>query len=194
MLEKARKGIFPLAAMRDYTIAYQNAGGRQDFSSYYMADQKNAILQQSLRRNVIFAQHNLASDGVFNEFHLVLCRNVGIYFDEPLRLRMHELIYDSLVPLGRAGPRQEGVAALHQLRRALPRAAQRGAALPEAAVTRPGQNWWWWAPRWAGCTPCARWWRVCPPISRCRWCWPSTAAPTPTAACRTCWPTAARSR
>jgi chemotaxis protein methyltransferase CheR len=103
VLEKARKGIFPLAAMRDYTMAYQSSGGRQEFSSYYSADQKSAILKQSLRSNVIFAQHNLASDGVFNEFHLVLCRNVGIYFDEPLRQRMHELIYNSLVPLGLIG-------------------------------------------------------------------------------------------
>jgi chemotaxis protein methyltransferase CheR len=103
VLDKARKGIFALPAMREYTVAYQTAGGRQEFSSYYVADQKNAIFKQALRSNVIFAQHNLASDGVFNEFHLVLCRNVGIYFDEPLRLRMHELIYQSLVPLGILG-------------------------------------------------------------------------------------------
>jgi chemotaxis protein methyltransferase CheR len=103
ILEKARRGIYPLPAMRDYTANYQAAGGRQDFSRYYVADQKAAILRQSLGSNVIFAQHNLASDGVFNEFHLVLCRNVGIYFDDELRLRMHHLIYESLVPLGILG-------------------------------------------------------------------------------------------
>lgn len=103
VLEKARKGIFPLSAMREYTIAYQAAGGRQDFSSYYVADHKSAIFRQSLRRNVIFAQHNLASDGVFNEFHLILCRNVAIYFDDVLRERMHGLVYQSLVPLGVLG-------------------------------------------------------------------------------------------
>jgi chemotaxis protein methyltransferase CheR len=103
VLERARKGIFPLPAMREYTTAYQAAGGRQEFSSYYMADQKSAIFKQALRANIIFAQHNLAADGVFNEFHLVLCRNVGIYFDEELRARMHKLIYQSLVPLGVMG-------------------------------------------------------------------------------------------
>ena len=82
VLDKAKRGIFPLPAMRDYTAAYQHAGGRQDFSSYYVADQKNAILRQTLRKNIIFSQHNLPSDGAFNEFHLILCRNVGIYFDE----------------------------------------------------------------------------------------------------------------
>src|SRR4029453_6226016 len=48
VLERARKGIFPLSAMRDYTMAYKAAGGRQGFSGYYMADQKNAIFKQSL--------------------------------------------------------------------------------------------------------------------------------------------------
>ncbi len=102
-LERAKRGIFPLSSMRDYTTNYQNAGGRQDFSSYYIADQKNAIFRQGLRKNIIFAQHNLASDGAFNEFHLVLCRNVGIYFNEALRERMHDLIYRSLVPFGVLG-------------------------------------------------------------------------------------------
>jgi chemotaxis protein methyltransferase CheR len=103
VLEKAKRGIFPLHAMRDYTVAYQAAGGTNDFSSYYVADQKSAIFRQALRRNIIFAQHNLASDGAFNEFHLVLCRNVAIYFNEGLRQRMHDLIYRSLVPFGILG-------------------------------------------------------------------------------------------
>jgi chemotaxis protein methyltransferase CheR len=103
VLEKAKRAIYPLHAMREYTVAYQNAGGTNDFSSYYVADQKSAIFRQSLRKNIIFAQHNLASDGAFNEFHLVLCRNVGIYFNETLRKRMHDLIHRSLVPFGILG-------------------------------------------------------------------------------------------
>jgi chemotaxis protein methyltransferase CheR len=103
VLEKAKRGIFPLGAMRDYTQGYQAAGGINDFSAYYIADQKNAILRHTLRKNIIFAQHNLACDGPFNEFHLVLCRNVGIYFNETLRRRMHDLIYRSLVPFGVLG-------------------------------------------------------------------------------------------
>lgn len=103
VLDKAKRGIFPLAAMREYTVAYQNAGGRQDFSSYYVADQKNAILRHTLRKNIIFAQHNLTVDGAFNEFHLVLCRNVGIYFNEMLREKMHGLIYRSLASFGIVG-------------------------------------------------------------------------------------------
>lgn len=103
VLDKAKRGIFALSAMREYTAAYQHAGGRQDFSSYYVADQKNAILRHTLRKNIIFAQHNLTVDGVFNEFQLVLCRNVGIYFNESLREKMHDLIYRSLAPFGVVG-------------------------------------------------------------------------------------------
>jgi chemotaxis protein methyltransferase CheR len=100
VLDRARKGIFPLRAMRDYTTAYQHASGTQDFSSYYSADAENVVFRASLRRNLIFSQHNLVCDAAFNEFQLILCRNVVIYFDEALRTRVHELFYNSLPKLG----------------------------------------------------------------------------------------------
>jgi chemotaxis protein methyltransferase CheR len=102
-LEHARLGIYPLHAMQEYTSAYLRAGGKEDFSRYYIADRSNAILHQDLRRNVVFAQHNLACDGVFNDFHVILCRNVIIYFSDPLRTRVHQLLYDSLVKFGLLG-------------------------------------------------------------------------------------------
>jgi chemotaxis protein methyltransferase CheR len=100
VLDRAKKGIFPLPAIRDYTVAYQKAGGREDFSKYYEADSTHAVFRQTLRRNVIFSQHNLVCDGPFNEFHLILCRNVMIYFDRELRDRVHELLFASLVKFG----------------------------------------------------------------------------------------------
>jgi chemotaxis protein methyltransferase CheR len=102
-IERARLGIFPLHAMQEYTSAYQRAGGKEAFSRYYIADRSNAILHQSLRRNVVFAQHNLACDGVFNDFHVILCRNVMIYFSDSLRARVHQLLYDSLIKFGLLG-------------------------------------------------------------------------------------------
>lgn len=100
LLETARRGVYPLRAMRDYTAAYHQAGGQEDFSEYYRADSTHAILRDDLRRHVVFSQHNLVSDGSFNEFHLILCRNVMIYFDKDLRDRVHELLYESLVMFG----------------------------------------------------------------------------------------------
>ena len=103
VIERARKRIFPLSAMRDYTIAYQKAGGRENFSSYYTTDDKNAVLRKWLGNNVVFSQHNLVCDGPFNEFHLILCRNVMIYFDQTLRARVHQLLHRSLSRFGFLG-------------------------------------------------------------------------------------------
>lgn len=100
VLERARKGIFPLRVMRDYTHAYQKAGGQRDFSSYYSTDRDNAVFRPSLRKQILFSQHNLVSDGTFNEFNLIVCRNVLIYFDQTLRDRAHELFHSSLTHFG----------------------------------------------------------------------------------------------
>lgn len=100
VVERARSGIFPLPAIREHTLAYQKAGGRQDFSEYYQAGTSHAIMRQSLRRNMIFSQHNLVCDGVFNEFHLIMCRNVMIYFDRDLRERVHGVLFESLRKFG----------------------------------------------------------------------------------------------
>ncbi|HEX3596560.1 MAG TPA: protein-glutamate O-methyltransferase CheR [Polyangiaceae bacterium] len=100
VLERAKRGIFPLHTMREYTMNYQSAGGMRDFSSYYSADAENVVFRQALRRNMIFSQHNLVCDAAFNEFQLILCRNVVIYFDQVLRSRVHELMHASLAKLG----------------------------------------------------------------------------------------------
>jgi chemotaxis protein methyltransferase CheR len=99
-LARAAAGIFPLSAMRDYTRNYQQAGGGRDFSSYYTAAYGAAKFDAGLGRNLVFAQHNLAVDRSFNEFHLILCRNVLIYFDDELQARVHQLLHDSLAHLG----------------------------------------------------------------------------------------------
>lgn len=103
LLDRAQSGIYSLNHMREFTHNYLRAGGDSDFSSYYTADHKNAILRSDLRRNIVFAQHNLVSDGSFNEFHVILCRNVIIYFDMVLRERVHRLLYESLGMFGILG-------------------------------------------------------------------------------------------
>jgi chemotaxis protein methyltransferase CheR len=102
-LARGQAGIFPLRAMREYTANYQKAGGKADFSAYYTAGRDNAVLREPLRRRILWAEHNLASDGSFNEFQIVLCRNVMIYFNRTLQARVHELIYHSLAGDGVLG-------------------------------------------------------------------------------------------
>jgi chemotaxis protein methyltransferase CheR len=100
VLRKARDGIFPLAAMRDYTVNYHQAGGTHEFSDYYTAQYDSVIFSAALKNNIVFSEHNLATDGSFNEFQVILCRNVMIYFNKDLQARVHNLLYDSLSMFG----------------------------------------------------------------------------------------------
>jgi chemotaxis protein methyltransferase CheR len=100
VVDMARKGIFPLALMRDFSANYIAAGGINDFSAYYTARYDKVILNEALKEKIIFATHNLVSDSSFNEFQLIMCRNVLIYFDKDLQSRVFSLFDDSLEPLG----------------------------------------------------------------------------------------------
>jgi len=99
-LEKAKAGIYSLARMREYTQNYLQAGGARSFSEYYTAKYEAALFNPQLRRNVLFAQHNLATDTSFSEFNVILCRNVLIYFDRDLKTRVFKLFESSLGSLG----------------------------------------------------------------------------------------------
>ena len=100
VLDRARSGVFPLDKMREYTQNYIKAGGKRAFSEYYLAKYDGAQFQRSLVENVVFAQHNLVSDRSFNEFNVIVCRNVMIYFDRALQDHVHRLFYESLMTFG----------------------------------------------------------------------------------------------
>ncbi len=100
VVKRAARGVFSLTTMRDYTRNYQAAGGECDFSNYYTAAYGRAIFKPSLKKNITFARHNLATDGSFNDFHLLLCRNVMIYFNNELQQRVFKLLHSSMVRLG----------------------------------------------------------------------------------------------
>jgi chemotaxis protein methyltransferase CheR len=99
-LAVARMGAYPLDRMRSYEEAYRRAGGRLALSDYYTASGRSARLSRSLQSNVTWARHNLVTDASFNEFHLIVCANVLIYFRPTLQERAHRLFYDSLVRSG----------------------------------------------------------------------------------------------
>jgi len=103
VLRQARRGEVPLAAMRENTRNYIEAAGRQAFARWYSVRDDRAVLDPELRRNIVFAQHNLATDHSFNEFHLIVCRNVLIYFNRALQDRVHRLLYQSLIRFGFLG-------------------------------------------------------------------------------------------
>jgi len=96
-LNKAKEGVFSNAMMKEYTANYQLSEGKESFSDYYTSSYGNVIINQSLKKNIVWANHNLVTDSVFAEVHLILCRNVLIYFDNSLQNKVQKLFYDSLI-------------------------------------------------------------------------------------------------
>jgi chemotaxis protein methyltransferase CheR len=100
VIEKARKGIFPVSQMQKYSENYIQSGGIEDFSSYYTSNYHLAKFDSSLSSKMIFSTHNLVSDSSFNEFQLILCRNVLIYFERELQSKVFRLFDSSLENFG----------------------------------------------------------------------------------------------
>src|SRR6185437_4197050 len=73
------------------------------FSEYYKVTNNKVKFDSSLSKNIVFAQHNLVTDRSFNEFHVIMCRNVMIYFDRELQGHVHHLLFESLTPFGVLG-------------------------------------------------------------------------------------------
>ncbi|KAF1704079.1 CheR family methyltransferase [Pseudoxanthomonas suwonensis] len=102
-LEAAEAGVFPIDRMAGFSRNYLAAGGRASLSDYYTTGYDGALFDRRLRRNVVFADHSLATDEVFSEVHLVSCRNVLIYFRRALQDRAVGLFHDALVHRGFLG-------------------------------------------------------------------------------------------
>jgi chemotaxis protein methyltransferase CheR len=99
-LKKAKEGIYPIKNVKNFTASYQKAGGNSSFAKYYHAEYDSVMMDKSLKQRITFANHNLATDSVFGEMHLILCRNVLIYFDRELQNRVLSLFRDSLIHKG----------------------------------------------------------------------------------------------
>lgn len=99
-LHQAEDGIFPIARVAEYERNYIRSGGKGQLSDYYVSNADFFRINQRLRKRIVFAHHNLVSDGVFCEVQLILCRNVLIYFDTHLQNRVLHLFHSSLARHG----------------------------------------------------------------------------------------------
>ena len=99
-LAVAKIGAYPLERVRSYESQYARSGGRARLSDYYTVSGRSARFSRSLQSNVTWARHNLVTDASFNDFHLIICANVLIYFRPSLQERAHRLFYESLVRSG----------------------------------------------------------------------------------------------
>ena len=100
VLETAKKAIYPLKLLRQYTENYNATSADHSLSNYYTAMYDAAIIHADVRKNTLFSQHNLTTDRVFNEFQFISCRNVLIYFNLELQKQIFQLFYDSLSKFG----------------------------------------------------------------------------------------------
>jgi len=100
VLNRAKEGIFTNKVIKEYTANYQLSGGKESFSDYYSSDNMDVIMNHSLKKNIVWANHNLVTDSVFAEVNLILCRNVLIYFDRDLQNSVQNLFYSSLIKGG----------------------------------------------------------------------------------------------
>lgn len=115
VLKHAKEGIYNAQNISAYTSAYYAAGGKEEFSSYYRSNYGCLKFSSELIKNVVFYPHNLASDFSFNEFHLIVCRNVLIYFNKELQERVFKLFSESLVNLGYLGLGKKETLALSEM-------------------------------------------------------------------------------
>ncbi|HEY0334580.1 MAG TPA: CheR family methyltransferase [Stenotrophomonas sp.] len=102
-LATAEAGVFDISRMAQFSRSYLEAGGRASLSDYYSTAYNGALFDRRLKRNIVFADHSLATDHVFSEVHLVSCRNVLIYFNRSLQDRAIGLFHDALVHRGFLG-------------------------------------------------------------------------------------------
>lgn len=102
-LKVAKEGVYDIEKMKSHTINYQKSGGKKSFSEYYKSKYNSVMFNKSLRENIIFSPHNLVIDKSFNEFQLIICRNVLIYFNQDLQNRVINLFYKSLCIFGFLG-------------------------------------------------------------------------------------------
>lgn len=102
-IDRAKAGTFPSDQLEEYDHRYREAGGTRRFADYVDVRDGVAAYKPALREHIVFAQHNLAGDSSFNEFHVVAARNVLSHFNRTLAYRAHQVIYESLVRLGYLG-------------------------------------------------------------------------------------------
>ncbi|MBB2146949.1 protein-glutamate O-methyltransferase CheR [Pedobacter sp. LMG 31464] len=100
VLNTAKNAIYSLKQMRQYSENYIETGAITSLEKYYTAKYDAAVIRHSLKKNTLFSVHNLITDGVFNEFQVISCRNVLIYFTKELQSKVIELFYDSLTNFG----------------------------------------------------------------------------------------------
>jgi chemotaxis protein methyltransferase CheR len=100
VLNKATEAVYPVKLLKLFSENYLKAGGTGSLSDHFLINYDSALLNKELKRNIVFSDHNLVTDGVFGEMNIIICRNVLIYFNRELQNRVFKLFHESIVPGG----------------------------------------------------------------------------------------------
>ena len=100
VVKQAHAGSYRASAMDEFAENYLHAGGNRSLSDYVKKKGSRLLIDSSLKKNIVFSEHNLATDGSFNEFQVIVCRDVLGIFNHKLKERAGRLIYESLSRFG----------------------------------------------------------------------------------------------
>lgn len=96
VLQKAQNGMYSLKKRTALTESYQKSGGTGDVTQYFTENKFFLKFSPRLKEKVVFFRHNLTTDSTFNEFQLILCKNVFIYFNKELQEKTLDMFSKSL--------------------------------------------------------------------------------------------------
>jgi chemotaxis protein methyltransferase CheR len=102
-IQSCYDGEFALSHLEKYEKIYQKSGGRSSLANYISGGGRSGMFESALRKNMVFARHNLATDGSLNEFNAIFCRNPLKFFERQTQARAHEVLYESLNVFGVLG-------------------------------------------------------------------------------------------
>lgn len=96
IIEEAKNGLFSTSDIDKGILNYIKAGGKRNFVDYFELRDSYMKVRNYLQKNILFFQHSIIGDGILNEFQLILCRNVLIYFKPQMQNKVLSTFSKSL--------------------------------------------------------------------------------------------------
>ncbi|AXH09635.1 hypothetical protein CP960_03130 [Malaciobacter halophilus] len=100
VLKNAKNGLYSMQNYKQFLKHYYQAGGSESFSKYFNHFENFVQVKDEIKQRILFFRHNLVEDKKINDFQLIFCRNVIIYFDKELKTDIFELFNQSLDSYG----------------------------------------------------------------------------------------------
>ena len=92
VIEKAKVGLYSEKSIAAVPVGFKNKYFTKIGLSYRISDE--------IKSRVEFREHNLLEQNYAAGFHMIVCRNVLIYFTEEAKTEVFRKFYSSLVPGG----------------------------------------------------------------------------------------------